>query len=150
MTALFACNAGSRRSASLPPNQQREVSRRAIAYRHSESVTPIPMPVIPTTIVAATIIAVPVIAIVITVGPIRPVIPAVVGISGIVTVVRIGVVIAGSVEGREWNGESKGKVNTGACRRFREERQSSDRKNEDNELLHNQKRRKECITNSRN
>jgi xanthine/uracil permease len=86
-------------------------------------------------VIASTIVAVAVIAIVIPVAPVWPVIPPVVAIPGI-TVVGIGVVIARSVVGWVWNGESKGKVNTGARRRFREERQSSDRKNEDNELLH--------------
>jgi hypothetical protein len=94
-------------------------------------------------VIASTIVAVAVIAIVIPVAPVWPVIPPVVAIPGItvvaiprITVVGIGVVIARSVVGWVWNGESKGKVNTGARRRFREERQSSDRKNEDNELLH--------------
>jgi xanthine/uracil permease len=86
-------------------------------------------------VIASTIVAVAVIAIVIPVAPVWPVIPPVVAIPRI-TVVGIGVVIARSVVGWVWNGESKGKVNTGARRRFREERQSSDRKNEDNELLH--------------
>ena len=111
-----------------------------------ESVVPIAMPVIPSTIVAVTIIASAVIAaavipVVIPVAPVWSVIPAVVGIPRIITV-GIGVVISGSVEDRDWNGESKGKVNTGACRRFREERQSSDRKNEDNELLHKKETRR--------
>jgi len=101
------------------------------------------MPVIPSTIVAVPIIVAAVIAIVIPVAPVWSVIPPVVGIPRItvvgiprITVVGIGVVVARSVKDGEGNGESKGKVNTGACRRFREERQSSDRKNEDNELLH--------------
>jgi hypothetical protein len=105
------------------------------------------MPVIPSTVVATTIIAA---AVIIAVAPVGSVIPSVVGIPRIITVVGIGVVIAGPVKDRDRNGESKGKVNTGTCRRFREERQSSDRKNEDNELLHIEKRRKECTTNSRN
>src|SRR5580700_6522121 len=86
--------------------------------------------------VISTIVAAAVIARVITVAPIRSVVPTVVGIPRIITVVGIRVVIARSVEHREWNGESKGEMNTGACRRFGEERQSSDHKNEDNELLH--------------
>jgi hypothetical protein len=86
-------------------------------------------------VIASTIVAVPVIARIITVAPVWPVIPPVVAIPGI-TVVGIGVVIARPVICGEGNRESKGKVNTGARRRFREERQSSDRKNEDNELLH--------------
>ena len=110
-------------------------------YRHSESVAPIAVPVISSTIVAVTIIAVTIIAaavvtVIIAVPPVGSVIPPVVRISRIVIVVGIGVIIARSVEGRDRNGESKGKVNTGTCRWFREERQSSDRKNEDNELLH--------------
>jgi len=110
------------------------------AIPHSESVAPIAMPVISSTIVAVTIIAVAVVAAavvaVIAVPPVGSVIPPVIRISRIVTVVGIGVVIARSVEGRDRNGKSKGKVNTGTCGRFREERQSSDRKNKDNELLH--------------
>jgi len=90
------------------------------------------MPVIPSTIVAVTIIAA---AVIIPVAPVGSVIPPVVAIPRI-TVIGIEGVIAGSVEGRDRNRESKDKVNTGTCRRFREERQSSDRKNEDNELLH--------------
>jgi hypothetical protein len=110
-------------------------------YRHAESVAPIAVPVISSTIVAVTIIAVTVVAaavvtVIIAVPPVGSVIPPVVRISRIVIVVGIGVIIARSVEGRDRNGESKGKVNTGTCGRFREERQSSDRKNEDNELLH--------------
>jgi hypothetical protein len=116
-------------SVSKTPGTDQE--RTSAEGARSESVAPIPMPVI-----TSTIVAVPVIAIVITVAPIRPVIPPVVGIPGIITVVGIGVVIVRSVEGWVWNRESKGKVNTGPRRRFREERQSSDRKNEDNELLH--------------
>jgi len=94
--------------------------------------TIIAMPVIPSTIVTATIIAA---AVIIPVAPIGSVIPPVVAIPRI-TVIGIGTVIARSVEGRNGNGESKDKGNTSTCCRFREERQSSGRKNEDNELLH--------------
>src|SRR5271165_5485809 len=90
------------------------------------------MPVIPSTIVAVTIITA---AVIIPVAPVRSVIPPIVAIPRI-TVIGIGGVIARSVEGRDRNREPKDKVNTGTCCRFREERQSSDRKNEDNELLH--------------
>jgi hypothetical protein len=51
----------------------------------------------------------------------------------------VGIVIARGVNDGDGNGESKGKANAGSCRRFREERQSSDRKSEDNELLHDSK-----------
>jgi hypothetical protein len=92
------------------------------------------MPVIPSTIVAAAVIAVAVVAVIISVAPVGSIIPAIIRISRIITVVGIRVIIARSVKDRKW--ESKGKLNSGARRRLREERQSSDRKNEENELLH--------------
>jgi hypothetical protein len=98
----------------------------------------ITVPVISSTVIAAAVVAITVIAstVVIPAAPIRSVIPAIVGVPGIITVVGVGAVIAGSVEDRERDGESKGKANTGPRRGFREERQTSDRKDEDNELLH--------------
>jgi hypothetical protein len=88
-----------------------------------------------------TIIAAAVIAIVIPVAPVWSIIPPVISVVPRITVVRItvigiGIVVARPVIGREWNGECKGKVNTGACGRFSEERQSRDGENEDDKLLH--------------
>jgi len=112
----------------------------------------IPTPVIPAAVVAitegaTTIVTAPV---VIPVAPVRTVIPSIVSISRKIIAVRIEVVIHGSVNGRDWNGESKGKAHTGACRRFREKRQSSDHKSEDNELLHNKRDEEDVPTDSRN
>jgi hypothetical protein len=107
------------------------------------------MPVIPSTVIAAAVIAITVIAstVVIPVAPIGPIIPAIVGISRIITITIIGITVvgigavAGSVVGRERNWEPKGKAYTGLRPRFGEERQSSDRNNEDNELLHKRETR---------
>ena len=74
-------------------------------------------------VVAITVRAVTVIAAAVVV-PIAPV-GSVIHITWVVSVVK-----------RDWDGESKAKANTGHCRRFRKERQSSNRQHEDNELLH--------------
>jgi hypothetical protein len=79
--------------------------------------------VIAMAVVAITVRAVAVIAAAVVV-PIAP-IGSVIHITWIVTVIK-----------RDWDGESKAKANTSHCRRFRKERQSSDRQDEDNELLH--------------
>ena len=86
---------------------------------------------------AGTEIAASVIAVKIPVAPKWSVKPAIISIPRIIPV-GIRAIITGSVENWEWNRQAKDKANTGTRRRFREERQSSDRKNEDNELLHNQ------------
>jgi hypothetical protein len=74
-------------------------------------------------VVAITVRAVAVIAAAVVV-PIAPV-GSVIHITWVVSVIK-----------RDWDGESKAKANTGHCRRFRKERQSSNRQHEDNELLH--------------
>jgi hypothetical protein len=102
------------------------------------------MPVIPSA-VASTVIASAVASTVIAAAVIASaVIAAIVSIPWVITIIRIAVVwigavsavIARSVDDWEWYREPKGKANTGARRRFREERQPSDRNNEDNVLLH--------------
>jgi hypothetical protein len=116
------------------------------AFRPGSAVpiTIITMPVITSTVVAVVIvtpsvIAAAIIAVVIPVPPVRSVKSPIKGNSRRITVVGIGVAIARSVKNRDWNrwnGKSKHEINAGPRGRFREDRQSSYRKNKDNELLH--------------
>jgi hypothetical protein len=111
-----------------------------------------PVAVIPAAVVAITERAITIVTppVVIPVAPVRTVVSSIVSISRKIIVVRIEVVIHGSVNGRDWNGESKGKADTGARRRFREKRQTSDHKSEDNELLHNKRDEEDVPADSRN
>jgi hypothetical protein len=96
------------------------------------------VPVIPSAIIPSTVVPAPVI---VTIAPVGTIIPAVIGVPWIIAVIGIWAraVIAWSVEDRKWYRERKGKVHTRLRRRFGEERQSSDHKNEDNELLHKER-----------
>jgi hypothetical protein len=109
------------------------------------------MPVIASVVVAAHIVTAVVEAMAVEPGteiapavvtvevPATPEWPVKTSIVSIPWIISVGIraVISRSVENRDGNRKAKSKANTGTRRRFGEERQSSDRKNEDNELLHN-------------
>jgi hypothetical protein len=109
----------------------------------SDSVAPIA--IVPMSVRALVIVAVHIVTAVVEAAAVEPgteiaaaviaVKASIISISWIISVGKRGV-IARSVVHRDWNRKAKGKANAGTCRRFGEERQSSDRKNEDNELLH--------------
>jgi hypothetical protein len=104
-------------------------------------------PRVPATVISTSIVSPTVISAVVPAPPIRPVsVPISVSVG---TVIRSGTIIAavitGTVKDRDRNGQSEGKVNTGAGGRFSDERQSRDNHQQNNKLLHNKIFRRERI-----
>jgi len=90
-------------------------------------------------VVSAAIVSAAVISVV-PAAPITSIVPAIVGVPWVITVVRraiiVGAVVTGPVENWERNRKPESEADTGACRRFKQERESGECKEEQKELLH--------------
>jgi hypothetical protein len=91
--------------------------------------------VVASAVIPATVVPAAVISVGVSVAPIRPVVA--VSVVGRAVIIGTRPVIAGSVKERNRNRQPKAKVDTGARRRFSEERHPRDNHQQNNKLLHN-------------